>query len=65
MGVSERLGSISEGKMASLVLLRKNPMETISNARSIEAVFLAGRYYDRDAPDKMTEEARQIIAGKS
>ena len=41
--LSERTGSIEAGKDADLVLLRGNPIENISNTRSIEHVVLDGQ----------------------
>ena len=41
--LSETTGSIEAGKDADLVLLRENPLEDISNTRSIERVVLDGR----------------------
>jgi imidazolonepropionase-like amidohydrolase len=63
MGLGDRLGSLAEGKTASMVLLRANPLEDIGNARNIEAVFLRGRYFDRAALDRMLEEARERVQG--
>ncbi|MEK9135468.1 MAG: amidohydrolase family protein [Patescibacteria group bacterium] len=37
-------GTIEEGKIANLVLLRKNPLKNISNIRSIKGVILNGTY---------------------
>ena len=47
------IGSIEEGKRADLVLLRKNPLETISNTRTIEAVAVGGKWLDRKALDRL------------
>jgi imidazolonepropionase-like amidohydrolase len=47
MGLDNRLGTVSEGKTASLVLVRANPLEDVGNAEQIEGVFLRGRYFDR------------------
>jgi len=58
MGLDGRLGTIAEGKTASMVLLRANPLEAVRNAREIEAVFLRGTYYDRTALDRLLAEAR-------
>jgi imidazolonepropionase-like amidohydrolase len=61
MGLGDRLGSLAEGKTASMVLLRANPLEDIGNARGIEAVFLRGRYFDRAALDRMLKEVRECV----
>lgn len=46
-------GSVEVGKLASLVLLNKNPLENIENTTSIETVILRGRVIDRTTLDKM------------
>lgn len=48
-------GSISAGKLADMVLLERNPLVDISNARSIHAVVMNGRLYDQ-------EQIRRIAA---
>ena len=60
MGLEERLGSIQEGKVASMLLVRGNPLEDIRNAGQIESVFLRGRYFSRGDLDRLLEEARDL-----
>ena len=60
MGLGDRLGSISEGKTASMVLVRANPLEEISNARQIVSVFLRGQYFSREDLDRLLEEAKVL-----
>jgi len=60
MGLGERLGSVSEGKTASMVLVRANPLEDINNAQQIEAVFLRGQYFNREDLDRLLVEARDL-----
>ena len=52
-------GSVEEGKIASLLILNNNPLEDIENTKSIESVILRGEFFDRNALDKMLEEAKQ------
>jgi hypothetical protein len=52
-------GTISEGKKANLVLLSKNPLTDIKNARSIEGVVLSGKWFDRGMLDKMLSEVER------
>jgi len=58
LGLDGRLGTIDEGKTASMVLVRANPLVDIRNAQEIEALFLRGQYFDRAALDWLLEEAR-------
>ena len=43
LGVADSLGSIAPGKWADLVVLEKDPLADIKNARAIESVWIAGR----------------------
>ncbi|NOR14530.1 MAG: amidohydrolase family protein, partial [Candidatus Aminicenantes bacterium] len=43
LGVEDRLGSISPGKQANLLVLEKNPLEDIDNLRSTFLVTLNGK----------------------
>ena len=60
MGLGDRLGSISEGKTASMVLVRANPLENIHNAQQIESVFLRGQYFSREDLDQLLIEAKTL-----
>jgi imidazolonepropionase-like amidohydrolase len=60
MGLGDRLGSISEGKTASMVLIRANPLEDIRNAKQIEGVFLRGQYFSRKDLDRLLSEAKDL-----
>jgi imidazolonepropionase-like amidohydrolase len=60
MGLGERLGTLAEGRVASMVLLRANPLDDIENAQQIEGVFLRGQYFSRDDLDRLLVEAREL-----
>lgn len=60
MGLGDRLGSIREGKTASMVLVRANPLEDIGNAQQIESVFLRGQYFSREDLDHLLVEAQGL-----
>lgn len=51
--IENQFGSIEKGKIASLVLLDANPLIQISNTARIRAVFLRGKYYDRQSLDNL------------
>ena len=59
-GLHGRLGTVAEGKTASLVLVKANPLEDIKNAQQIEGVFLRGRYFSRDDLNRLLEEAKDL-----
>jgi imidazolonepropionase-like amidohydrolase len=60
MGLGDRLGSVSAGKTASMVLVRANPLEDIRNAQQIESVFLRGQYYNREDLARLRTEAKDL-----
>jgi len=62
MGFSEDLGRLLPGMVASLVLLRANPLDDVGAVRQIESVFLRGKHFDRAALDALLREA-QALAG--
>jgi len=41
----EELGTLAAGKLADIVILRSNPLDSIANSRSIEAVVANGIFY--------------------
>jgi imidazolonepropionase-like amidohydrolase len=53
MGLAGRLGSVRVGKTASLLLVRKNPLDDVHHTQEIEAVFLKGRYFGREALERL------------
>jgi imidazolonepropionase-like amidohydrolase len=54
---TDSLGTVEPGKVADLVLLDANPMVDISNTQRIRAVIARGRLFDREALDRLLEEA--------
>lgn len=60
MGLAERLGTVAEGKTASLVVVTANPLEDIRNAQLIDAVFLRGQFYSRADLDRLLDEAAEL-----
>ena len=56
-------GAVEPGKLASIVLARANPLESIENAAKIEHVFLAGRHFDRAALDGLLAQAKDAAQG--
>jgi imidazolonepropionase-like amidohydrolase len=42
-GVGHELGTIEVGKLADLIVVRRNPLEDIHHLRTLELVFKAGR----------------------
>lgn len=48
-GLEGQYGTVSNGKIADLLLLRADPLDDISNTQQIESVIFNGNLYDRDA----------------
>ena len=46
LGESDRIGTIEEGKLANLVVLKADPTKDITRTRSIEYVIKRGKIYD-------------------
>lgn len=56
MGRLDELGTVEEGKLADLVLLDADPLESIRHTREIRAVVMDGRLLDRQALEGMRAE---------
>ena len=57
MGLGDRLGSVSAGKTASIVLVRGNPLIDIRNAQQIEGLFLRGQYFSSNDLNQLLLDA--------
>lgn len=62
LGLAHRLGTIAEGKTASMVLVRDNPLEDVRNASNIAGVFLRGRFFSRNNLDQLIQETKNLCA---
>ena len=58
MNKENDFGSVEVGKIASLLLLNKNPLENIENTKTIETVIVRGIVYNRKALDLMLEQSK-------
>ena len=56
VGLEKDLGSIEVGKLANLAVLQKNPLENITNMRSVATVVKHGVRYSRSDYKPVTEE---------
>lgn len=53
LGISDRTGTIEVGKDADLVLLNKNPLDDITNTKTIAGVMSKGRWFPKEKIDKI------------
>ena len=56
LNMSDRLGSIAEGKLADLVLLDADPLRDIRNTARIRAIIADGRLFDRATLDRVLRD---------
>jgi len=61
LGLEGRLGSLGEGKTASMLLLRANPLEDVRNAQQIEGLFLRGQYFSQADLSRLLDEAKNLV----
>lgn len=59
---TNELGSVTEGKLADLVLLGANPLENIANTRGIRAVIANGRLFRRTDLDSILANVEAEIS---
>jgi hypothetical protein len=59
---TDDFGTVAEGKVASLILLAKNPLEDISNTQTIQTVLQRGQLFDRQALDGMLVSIKEELA---
>jgi imidazolonepropionase-like amidohydrolase len=57
-GISDKYGSVEKGKNADLLLLQKNPLESISHLNSIEWVIKSGKILKADT---IVHESPEVI----
>lgn len=57
--LDKEIGSIEVGKIADLVLLKKNPLENIDHVRLIEGIAVRGKWLSRESIDKELVRLRE------
>ena len=62
LGESDKAGTIEAGKVANLLLLDKNPLENISNTKSINGIFIQNKWISKAEIDKRLMEIKNRYA---
>jgi imidazolonepropionase-like amidohydrolase len=62
IGHASQIGSLEPGKFADLLVLDRNPLDTIANTRSLSQVMKNGRLYDAAHLDELWPRQRKMPA---
>lgn len=54
--ITHDYGTVEEGKIANLILLDRNPLENISNTKSISGLVVNGKHLKKEVLDKMLKD---------
>ena len=46
LGIEKEFGTLAKGKAADLLVLERNPLESIANMRSIQTIYLGGKKFE-------------------
>lgn len=60
LGFNKQKGTVTAGKQADLLLLDKNPLTDIKNARTISGIFINGSWYDKSKIDNFLSDAKAL-----
>ena len=59
-GISDKTGSIEEGKYADMIIVEKNPLDDLSALRNVKMVIFEGKLYDHPEVKKF-EEVEKVL----
>jgi imidazolonepropionase-like amidohydrolase len=62
LGIIKNKGTIEVGKDSDLVLLDRNPLENISNTRSVCGVMVGKTWYSKNDLDTLKREAKTVLS---
>lgn len=65
LGIAKRKGALKTGMDADIIILSSNPLDNIRNTRSIAGVLRKGKYFDRNALNRLSEEALTFSGAES
>ena len=61
LGALDSLGTVSQGKLADLILLDANPLDDIRNTRRIDVVIANGRAFDQAARTQLLKRVETAL----
>ena len=62
IGLDDHVGSLQTGKLADLVVMNENPLESIRNTESIIYVMKNGRLYDAETMNEIGNQPKERTA---
>ncbi|SKB35389.1 Imidazolonepropionase [Salegentibacter holothuriorum] len=59
-GLSDKYGSVSEGKIADLLILNSNPIKDITATKDIDQLIKKNKVYNKSQLDKMLQDVKHL-----
>ncbi|QLJ07373.1 MULTISPECIES: amidohydrolase family protein [Pseudoalteromonas] len=60
----KQYGALTKGKVADIILLSQNPLTDIRNTKTLSGVISHNTFYDRNALDRLKQQAKAFVANQ-